>query len=479
MNLQSNDTIVAPATTAGSGALAIIRISGPDSVGIADRLVSFYGGRKASGSEGYALMPGIVRFEDGSPLDEVMVSICHAPKSYTGEDCIEITCHSSVYIVREILRLCMAAGARSAAPGEFTMRAFMNGKMDLAQAEAVADIIGARSESAHRIALTQFKGGYSAELRSLRDRLADLASMLELEIDFSEEEVEFASRSRLKDLAGKTLQKVKSLCGSFALGNVLKDGVPVVLAGAANSGKSTLLNALLGHDRAIVSDIEGTTRDTVEETADIGGILFRFIDTAGLRDSEDKVEKLGIERSMEAIKSARFVLCVCDSSADPESARKQILQTASMTAPDQCFAVVMNKIDLGKSALLPVNKNVIQYNNFISLSDLKPLVFTVSAKERTGVRSLEKWLEETVKSETGGETGSIMVTNARHYEALSQAGRHLENVLSSLDSGISSDLLAEDLRSAIDAISSILGDGLAITTDEILGNIFSKHCIGK
>ncbi|MCQ2168928.1 MAG: tRNA uridine-5-carboxymethylaminomethyl(34) synthesis GTPase MnmE, partial [Bacteroidales bacterium] len=297
------DTICAPATSVGTGAVSVVRISGPESLSIADGIVECGKGRIVD-APGYSLKYGVVRKLSGDVLDDVVVSVFRAPHSYTGEDSVEISCHASPYIVTELLRMLVAAGARMAGPGEFTRRAFVNGKMDLAQAEAVADVITASSEAAHRVAVNQLRGGYSSELKGLRDKLLEAAAMMELELDFSEEEVEFADRSQLRALLEALRSKVTSLSASFRDGNALKNGVPVAIIGAANAGKSTLLNALLGEDRAIVSDIAGTTRDTVEEVLTIDGIQFRFIDTAGLRETSDVVERLGISRSYDALRKA-------------------------------------------------------------------------------------------------------------------------------------------------------------------------------
>ena len=333
------DTICAPATSVGAGAISIIRVSGPDALKIADKTIRFRNGYALS-SEGYTLKYGTI-----PDVDEVLVSIFRAPNSYTGEDSVEISCHASAYIVSRIMELLIAAGARSAEPGEFTRRAFVNGKMDLAQAEAVADVISAGSEAAHRVAFNQLRGKYSSELKVLRDQLVKLASLMELELDFSEEEVEFADRSRLRSLLDETSVHVQRLCDSFRAGNAIKSGVPVAIVGAVNSGKSTLLNALLGEDRAIVSDIPGTTRDTVEEVLTLGGVQFRFIDTAGIREASDTIEKIGIERSLQSLQKAELVLGVLDGCAPLEEAGKACASIVERLSPAQKLILVRNKVD--------------------------------------------------------------------------------------------------------------------------------------
>lgn len=451
--IRFDDTICAPATTPGTGAISVIRISGPEALRIVDSVVHFHGSC-ASESEGYRIKYGLI-----PDVDEVLVSIFRAPKSYTGEDSAEINCHASPYIVRRILHLLIASGARMAGPGEFTRRAFVNGKMDLAQAEAVADMISASSEASARLAMNQLKGKYSQELRTLRDQLVELASLMELELDFSEEEVEFAGRDRLRTLLGLTSAQVRRLTESFKLGNAIKQGVPVVIAGAVNSGKSTLLNALLGEDRAIVSDIPGTTRDTVEEELNIDGILFRFIDTAGIRESTDTVEKIGIERSLQSIDKAAVVLAVLDGCASAEDASAALSEIRKRLSPSQTLITLRNKADALTEAP----------------SEYPSCELEISAKTGLGLDALKTRLSDLYK------TGSIdedttLVTNLRHYEALSRALSDLEAVRTGLDTCIPTDLLAEDLRSAIRELGTIFGE---ISPDEVLGSIFEKFCIGK
>ena len=451
-----SDTICAPATSTGTGAISIIRVSGPDSLAIADKVIHFRKGDAAS-SAGYTLKFGSILTPSGETLDDVLVSIFRAPHSYTGEDGLEISCHASQYIVNQILAMLIDAGCRSAGPGEFTRRAFVNGKMDLAQAEAVADVISSSSEAMHRVAMNQLKGGYSAELGEMRAQMLELAALMELELDFSEEEVNFADRSRLAGLLDAAITRVSSLSDTFRTGNALKNGVPTVIAGAANSGKSTLLNALLGEDRAIVSDIPGTTRDTIEETMNVGGIIFRFIDTAGLRETSDTIEKMGIERSLASIGSASVVIGVVDGSL-PVERQAEDADMIRQAAEGKDLIMVCNKSD----AAVQVDR---------SLND----AIRISALKKEGIDTIRERLLELERSRFS-EHGANMVTNLRHYEALRRSLSALQNVRTGLDAMIPTDLLAEDLRMAIAEIGSVTGE---ISTDEVLGEIFKRFCIGK
>ena len=378
MYIKNEDTIYAPATVPGTGAISVIRVSGPEALKIADKVVCCRKGN-ISDSNGYSLKFGIIYkggnsciSEDKHILDEVLVSIFISPHSYTGEDSVEISCHASSYIVSEIMALLYAAGARAAEPGEFTQRAYLNGKMDLAQAEAVADVIAAQNAAAHRIAFKQMKGVFSSELKGMRNELLELVSLMELELDFSEEEVEFADRSRLDSLLSAITDHVSRLIDSFRLGNAIKNGVPVAIAGATNTGKSTLLNALLGEDRAIVSDVHGTTRDTIEETLNIDGVLFRFIDTAGLRETSEVIEKIGIERTFKKISEASVVLGMVDLTRELETTSatvSDILEKVDLST--QKLVILLNKTDISE-----VNKNVIMLNKIVSLIENKKIAST-------------------------------------------------------------------------------------------------------
>ena len=526
MNHFLQDTIVAPATIPGTGAISVIRISGPEALRIVDRVIRFRSS-DASSSEGYRIKYGIVTYSSDEVLDEVLVSIFRAPLSYTGEDMAEISCHASSYIAGRLTELLLKAGARMAEPGEFTRRAFVNGKMDLSQAEAVADVIAAESQAAHRVAMNQLRGGYSRELVGLRGELLEMTSLLELELDFSEEDVEFADRSRLKDLLERVTGHVERLIGSFRLGNALRNGVPVAIVGPVNAGKSTLLNTLLQDDRAIVSDIAGTTRDTVEETLNIDGILFRFIDTAGIRETEETVEQAGIRRSLKKLSEAEIVLCMLDAGASERTLADdlgQLLEKVDLER--QNVFILLNKIDI-----LGSNKNVININTIVSYIDNhryininrvnkltgaltgssgkpgaivpdypvksrednasgaehegigpagkpgKTIVYMeISAKEGQNIDELKKRLVESRKDLMTHVEGSL-VTNVRHLEALRLARTSLSRVHDGLESGLPTDLVARDLRDTLDALGSILGE--TIGTEEILGNIFKNFCIGK
>ena len=443
------DTIVAPATTPGTGAISIVRISGPESFRITDAVVRLASGT-VSEAAGYTLHYGEV-----PGLDQVMVSVFRAPHSYTGEDSVEISTHASAYIVEELVRLLLEAGARFAEPGEFTRRAFLNGKMDLAQAEAVADVIASTTAASHRVAMNQLKGGFSAQLVRLREQLLEMASLLELELDFSEEDVEFADRGQLLKLLEEGKTHMDTLAASFRQGNMIKNGVPVAIVGPANAGKSTLLNALVGEERAIVTDIPGTTRDTLEETLNLGGILFRFIDTAGIRESEDTVEKMGIERSFRAISQAEIVLVMQDAT------KKEAFNLADERLKDKKVFLIYNKADL-----LECNKNVNSDN-----------IFVISAKYGQGIEALKEGLLAAEKDLIPSED-STFVTNLRHFEALRNASSALADCIGALSRGIPSDLVAEDLRRALSSVNAILGTDL-LDPEAILKNIFSKHCIGK
>ena len=467
-----NDTICAPATALGSGAISIVRVSGPDALTIADKVVKLRKGT-LSNADGYTLHYGVVH--DGADvLDEVLAMVFKAPHSYTGEDSVEISCHASSYIVQRIMFLLIDAGARAAEPGEFTKRAFVNGKMDLAQSEAVADLIASGSKASHRIALNQLRGGYSEELQKMRSKLLEITSLMELELDFSEEDVQFADRTELRKLTDEACALISSLAGTFRLGNAIKNGVPVALAGAVNSGKSTLLNALVGEDRAIVSDIAGTTRDTIEDTVTIGTTLFRFIDTAGIRDASETIEKLGIERTFKKISQADIVLAVLDLTLPTEQIKADaniILASTDLSAQQVIF--VGNKADKKAS-----NKNVKDILGFVSSTDNQqhtPLFIEISALTGSGVPQLKELLEKTQLNRIDG-TSSVLVSNARHYAELTAALQDLKRVREALDTSLSTELIAQDLRSSLSHLGSITGE---FTTDQIRCQIFSHFCIGK
>ena len=468
------ETIVAPATTPGTGAISIIRVSGPDTFRIADAVVQLSSGT-ISNSDGYTIHFGKV-YSNSSLLDEVLVSVFRAPHSYTGEDSVEISTHASAYIVSELIGLLLKAGARFAEPGEFTRRAFLNGKLDLAQAEAVADVISSTTAASHRVAMNQLKGGFSVQLASLRSQLLEMASLLELELDFSEEDVEFADREKLLTLIEDTQQHVDKLAASFHQGNMIKNGVPVAIVGPANAGKSTLLNALVGEERAIVTDIPGTTRDTIEETLNVNGILFRFIDTAGIRESSDTVEKIGIDRTFRKISEAEIVLCILDAQA-VESVLLNNLEELFLhiDSESQKVFILLNKVDRLSSD--DINKNVTVINKFVLNNKYHVDIHTVAAKSGKGIEELKEALYLAEKDLIPNED-STFVTNIRHFEALQNASSALSECRSSLSRGIPSDLVAEDLRRALSAINSILGTDL-LDPEVILHNIFRNHCIGK
>ena len=486
MYIKNEDTICAPATVPGTGAISVIRVSGPKALQIADKVINCKKGT-ISESAGYTIKFGTVLDEAGTMIDEVLVSIFRGPYSYTGENSVEISCHASSFIVSSLMDLLYAAGARTAEPGEFTQRAFLNGKMDLAQAEAVADVIASQNAAAHRIAFKQMKGGFSSELKAMRSELLELVSLMELELDFSEEEVEFADRSRLDNLLEQLIAHISRLIDSFRLGNAIKNGVPVAIAGATNTGKSTLLNALLGEDRAIVSDVHGTTRDTIEETLNIDGVLFRFIDTAGLRETDEVVEKIGIERTFKKISEASVVLGMVDLTRDFESTCETISEIIDkVDFQSQKLVFLLNKTDLCE-----VNKNVNILNYIVSSLDNKGVrsdfietatesdsdvqIIGISAKTGSGIESLRAILGLSQR-DLLTDSDTTLVTNQRHVQALSDSRTSLLRVREGLAMGLPTDLAAQDIRESIYHLGSIVGE---ISTDEVLGNIFRNFCIGK
>lgn len=470
MNLKN--TICAIATAPG-GAIGIIRVSGNDSIRIADRIFQPKGKDKSPLTErkAYTLTFGnITDAENGNEIvDEVLVSIFRAPHSYTGEDSVEISCHGSRYIMQRIMQLLISAGCRAAGPGEYTQRAFLNGKMDLSQAEAVADLIAADSTAAHRIAMNQMRGGFSSELARLRSELLHLTSLMELELDFSDhEELEFADRNELSTVAAKISDTIMQLSDSFKVGNAIKNGVPVAIVGETNAGKSTLLNLLLGEERAIVSDIHGTTRDTIEDTAEIGGISFRFIDTAGIRDTEDRIESIGIERTMKKISQADIILMVID----PTAPTDQYTDLAPKILPlceGKTVIVVVNKSDITAAASSSTIDSSSTYNHL----NIKQI--HISAKTGDGTDKLRSLLCSCSGVDTAAD--GVIISNLRHLSALQSALADIHRVISGLASGLPSDLISQDLRSCLYHLGEITGG--EIQTDEVLGNIFKHFCIGK
>lgn len=487
LGIFTDGTICAPATIPGTGAISIIRVSGEDSLAIADKVIDVKG-ESLSETEGYRLRYGTIFADDGSVLDNVIVSVFRAPHSYTGENCVEISCHASRFIVNEVLELLVNAGARVAAPGEFTRRAFVNGKMDLAQAEAVADVIASQSAAAHRVAMNQLKGGFSSELKTLREKLLTMTSLLELELDFSEEDVEFASRSELGALVEETLTHIVRLTDSFSRGNAIKNGVPVAIVGATNTGKSTLLNALLGEERAIVSDIAGTTRDTIEETLNLGGVMFRFIDTAGIRETDEVVEKIGIERTFRKLNEASIVLGMTDLSRGEDSVladAEYIWSKVNASSSDREFVLLVNKCDVDgiesvaagyEAGYADKAGKMARIEAALREKGIVTKMIPISAKTGSGLPELTEALAVIGRRITG-DTDETLVTNIRHYEALSRAATALGRVRDGLKvATLPPDLIAQDLREALYHLGEIVGE---ISTDEVLGNIFRKFCIGK
>ncbi len=460
----TNDTICAISTAAGVGGVAVIRVSGPEAFAICDTLFhAKQKDKKLAGQPAYSLTYGTIRTESET-VDDVVAAIFRAPHSFTGEDTVEITCHGSLYIQQRLLQLLVAAGCRMARPGEYTQRAFLNGKMDLSQAEAVADLIASTSAGQHRLALNQMRGGFSRELKALREQLLKITSLMELELDFADhEELEFADRTELKALADEIERVISRLAESFKTGNAIKNGIPVAIIGETNAGKSTLLNLLLHEEKAIVSDIHGTTRDVIEDTTTLAGQLYRFIDTAGIRDTTDTIESLGIERTFRKIAQATIVLWMVDAT----DAARQIEEIGGKIFPqcaDKQLIMVFNKADLlddepDWSSLLPHEL---------------PFV-TISAKAATNIERLQQMLVEAASTPNAGQ-GDVIVSNLRHYEALTRALDAIRRVQEGLAAHLSGDFVSQDLRECIFHLSDIVGE---VTTDQVLGNIFSHFCIGK
>ena len=466
--IRTEETICASATGSG-GAIAVIRISGSQSLSICEKIFFPLDKlSKLSVNKGFTVMYGDIRNGD-EIIDDVLVTIFRAPHSYTGENSIEISCHASPYIIKKILELLIFNGAISAKPGEFTQRAFMNGRIDLSQAEAVADIIASTTRSSHKVAINQMRGGFSAEIGRLRSELLNFASLIELELDFGEEDVEFADRKKLKAIVTSVKELADRLVDSFLLGNVVKNGIPVAIVGKPNSGKSTLLNALLMEEKAIVSEIPGTTRDTIEDTIIIDGIEYRFIDTAGLRETTDIIETLGIKKTHEKISQASVILLIDDVSDSAESINKRARAIREMIGEsEKRLFILINKIDQSSP------NRQLEIADKIRVEEKDTLLF-ISAKEKSGLEILRQKLSEVIVKERLS-SDDIIITNIRHYEALLHVSESLERVITGLNNQIPEDLIAIDIRQAIHYLGEITGE---ITSDEILSNIFKNFCIGK
>ncbi len=464
----SNDTIVALATPSGAGAIAVIRLSGEQAIAIAASLFESKSGKILAQQKSHTMHLGVIK--DGPrTLDEVLLSIFKGPNSYTGENTIEISCHGSLFIQQQIIQLALRNGCRMADPGEFTLRAFLNGKIDLSQAEAVADLISSTNEASHQLAIQQMRGGFSNELQALRTELLNFASLIELELDFAEEDVAFADRTQFNALINRIALVLKRLIDSFAIGNVIKNGIPVAIVGEPNVGKSTLLNALLNEDRAIVSAIAGTTRDTIEDELVIEGVGFRFIDTAGIRQTTDEVESIGIQKTFEKIEQAQVVLYLLESSKFKVSglAYRAEIEKLMQDYPNKQVVVVINKIDL-------ITPNEIQeIQQQLASIEVSPIL--LSAKNKQGVEELKNQLTSLVN--TGAlRNNETIVTNTRHYDALLKALDEIQKVQHGIQTHLSSDLLAIDIREALYQFGLITGQ---VSNDELLGNIFANFCIGK
>jgi tRNA modification GTPase len=464
----SQETIVALASPSGAGAIAVIRISGKNALPIAESIFQSVSGKKINTQKTHTIHLGHI-VDEGKTYDQVLLSIFKNPNSYTGEDVIEISCHGSTYIQQQIIQLLLRKGCRMAQAGEFTLRAFLNGKLDLSQAEAVADLISSDNEASHQIAMQQMRGGFSSEIAKLREELLNFASLIELELDFAEEDVEFADRTQFKELLTRIEFVLKRLIDSFAVGNVIKNGIPVAIVGEPNVGKSTLLNALLNEERAIVSDIAGTTRDTIEDELVIDGIGFRFIDTAGIRETKDVVESIGIKKTFEKIEQAQVVLYLFESLKFKVQCSEYIIEIEKIKNqfPLKPLVVVINKIDLlSETEILKIKEQ---------LETLNVKLQTISAKNNIGIEDLKSQLLSFVN--TGAlRNNETIVTNTRHYDSLLKALEEIQKVRFGLDGGLSSDLMAIDIKQALYYFGEITGE---VTNDELLGNIFANFCIGK
>lgn len=463
--MHHQDTICAVATAPG-GAIGIIRVSGPDAICATDSIFKAFNGKPLKEQTAYKLSFGNIINLQGEVIDEVLVSLFRAPHSYTGEECTEISCHGSHYILNKVMQLLLQHGCRTAQPGEFTQRAFLNGKMDLSQAEAVADLIASTSEANHRLAMNQLKGGFGKELTRLRNELLHLTSLIELELDFSDhEDLEFADRSELNNLSEEIEKVIAKLCQSFSVGNAIKNGIPVAIVGETNTGKSTLLNTLLGEEKAIVSNIHGTTRDVIEDTLNINGHLFRFIDTAGIRKTDDIIENIGIEKTFEKIEQASIVLWLIDATLpySPEELKNNILTRCK----NKQVIVLLNKCDL---LTVQQQETIMQ-----SLEPLALPIHCISAKQAQNITALETLLTQAAALPEIS-SGDIIVTNTRHYEALCQANDAIKRVIEGLQQNLSGDFISQDLRETIHHLSDIIGE---VSTDSVLQNIFKHFCIGK
>lgn len=464
----SQETIVALASPSGAGAIAVIRISGKDAISIAEQVFQSVSGKAISLQKTHTIHLGHIA-DEGKVYDQVLLSIFKNPHSYTGEDVIEISCHGSTFIQQQIIQLLLRKGCKMAQAGEFTLRAFLNGKLDLSQAEAVADLIASDNEASHQIAMQQMRGGFSNEIAKLRAELLNFASLIELELDFAEEDVEFADRTQFKELLNRIEFVLKRLIDSFAVGNVIKNGIPVAIVGEPNVGKSTLLNALLNEERAIVSDIAGTTRDTIEDELVINGIGFRFIDTAGIRDTKDVVESIGIKKTFEKIEQAQVVIYLFDSLKFQVSGSEYIaeIEKVKNKYPLKSIVIVINKVDLISQ------DEVSNMNQKLETLNLKPIL--MSAKEKQGINELKNLLLSFVNNGALRNNETI-VTNTRHYDSLLKALEEIQKVTFGLKSGLPSDLMSIDIKQALYYFGEITGE---VTNDELLGNIFANFCIGK
>lgn len=474
-------TITAISTPHGTGGIAVVRLSGPQAFEIADRA---WKGAPIAEAATHTAHLGTITDADGSALDQAVATVFRAPRSFTGEDTVEFSVHGSKWIQRKVVERLIALGARAAEPGEFSRRAFLNGRLDLAQAEGVADLIAASSRAAHRLAMSQVSGTFSSRLNSLRDSLVELASLLELELDFSEEDVEFADRARLRDITHQTLAMTERLASTYAAGRAFKEGVPVAIAGAPNAGKSTLLNRLLGEDKAIVSDIPGTTRDVIEDTREIGGVLFRFFDTAGLRDTSETVERIGIERARDIIGRAAIVLWLIDASASCLSQRLEETEVQIAAHPQAQHIILFTKADktaggMPGDAADVRSKTAEMRSKRASMpgetDGIEAGSLRISAKEDLNIDTLEAALVAAAKSEHDPDA-ELIVTNARHHAALLAGAESLRRVDEGLASGLPADLIAQDVRESLHHLGLLTG---AVTTDTLLGTIFSRFCIGK